>query len=270
MRLDLPRISVVTPSFNQARYLERTICSILDQGYPNLEYIIVDGGSTDGSIDIIRKYAAHISWWVSEPDRGQVDAINKGFKHATGDWVAWQNSDDVYCPGSFRGLAVAAKANQRAELIIGNLLLIDEGDAVLRDVCYVKPTYDSLRAEGMVLANQAAFWRRSLHERTGLLNEEYECSFDYDWFLRLTECANAAHVAQHWGALRLHGEAKGSLLTERFLLENQRILSGREMPGWQAGLYKLRRFGLMLGQGQVRYLLRGMMRRVGIRAGRIA
>jgi glycosyltransferase involved in cell wall biosynthesis len=246
---DFPRITVVTPSFNQAAYLERTICSVLDQGYPNFEYIIVDGGSTDGSLDIIRRYANRLAWWVSEPDRGQTDAINKGLRRATGEWVAWQNSDDTYYPGVFHELAAAAAKHPQAGLIIGDMMLIDEYDRPLRDIRYVKPSYEALLAEGMLLANQATFWRRSLQERVGLLDEGYHCSFDYEWFLRLAQQAEG-----------IHGETKTSLLAQRFQEENQRILTGREMPSWQKKLYKLRRLVLMLGHGQVAYVLRGLLR----------
>lgn len=265
--VDFPRITVVTPSFNQAKYLERTIRSVLDQGYPNLEYIIVDGGSTDGSVDIIRRYADHLTWWVSEPDHGQTDAINKGLRRATGEWVAWQNSDDIYYPGAFHDLAAASAKHPQAGLIIGDMMLIDEHDHPLRDIRYVKPSYKALLAEGMLLANQAAFWRRSLQEKVGLLDEGYHCSFDYEWFLRLAQHAEGAHVARNWGALRLHGETKASLLTQRFQDENRQILAGREMPAWQKKLYKLRRLALMLGRGQVRYVLRGLLRHARGRGG---
>src|SRR5215469_5586779 len=97
----LPKISIVTPSFNQAEFLEETIRSVLDQNYPNLEYVVVDGGSTDGSVDIIKKYAHRLAWWVSEPDDGQYAAINKGFKHSSGEIMAWINSDDKYLPWTF-------------------------------------------------------------------------------------------------------------------------------------------------------------------------
>jgi glycosyltransferase involved in cell wall biosynthesis len=257
---DFPRITVVTPSFNQAAYLERTICSVLDQGYPNLEYIIVDGGSTDGSGEIIRRYADRLAWWVSEPDRGQTDAINKGLRRATGEWVAWQNSDDIYYPGAFHNLAMAVEVHPQSGLIIGDMMLIDEQDRPLRDIRYVKPSYKALLAEGMLLANQATFWRRSLQDKVGLLDDTYHCSFDYEWFLRLAQHAEGAHVARLWGALRLHGETKTSLLAPRFQEENQRILAGREMSVWQKKLYKLRRLALMLGSGQVSYVLRGLMR----------
>lgn len=257
---DFPRITVVTPSFNQAAYLERTICSVLDQGYPNLEFIIVDGGSTDGSVDIIRRYADRLAWWVSEPDRGQTDAINKGLRRAAGEWVAWQNSDDIYYPGAFHDLSAAATKYPQAGLIIGDMMLIDEHDRPLRDIRYVKPSYKALLAEGMVLTNQSAFWRRRVHEEIGLMAEDIHCSFDYEWFLRLTEHVEAVHVDRIWGALRLHGETKTSLLAQRFLEENQLILAGREMPPWQKKLYKLRRLALMLGHGRVGYVLRGLLR----------
>jgi len=265
----LPKISVITPSFNQAQYLERTLRSVLDQGYPNLEYIVIDGGSTDGSVEIIRRYADRLAFWVSEPDRGQTDAINKGLRRASGEWVAWQNSDDIYYPGSFHDLPALAAKHPKASLITGDMMLIDEHDRALRDIRYVKPSYRALLAEGMLLANQAAFWRRDVHEQIGFLDEEFLCSFDYEWFLRLAQHAEGIHVARVWGALRLHGETKSSLQAQRFGEENQRILSGREMPAWQKKFYKLRRLGLMLGRGQLAYLLRGLLRHARGRGGEI-
>lgn len=256
----LPKISVITPSFNQAGYLERTLRSVLDQGYSNLEYIVIDGGSTDGSVDIIRRYADRLAYWVSEPDRGQADALNKGLRRSTGEWIGWQNSDDIYFPGAFHDLARAAARHPEAGLIIGDMMLIDAQDRPLRDIRYVKPNANALIAEGMVLANQASFWRRHVQERVGLLNEAFHCSFDYEWFLRLTEHTQAIHVNRIWGALRLHGETKTSLLTSRFQEENQRILAGREMPGWKKRVYQLRRLMLMLVQGQIGYILRGLLR----------
>lgn len=267
--LNLPRITVVTPSFNQAAFLERTIRSVLDQDYPNLEYIIIDGGSTDGSVEIIRHYADRLAWWVSESDRGQAHAINKGLLRATGEWVAWQNSDDIYYPGTFYDLAAAAAKFPRAGLIIGDMMLIDEKDYPLRDIGYVKPTYNALLAEGMVLTNQSAFWRRSLHDVTGLLDETLHYGFDYEWFLRLMQHTEAAHVARIWGALRLHGETKSSLHAQRFRDEYQRILQGREMAPWRKQLYRMRRLALMLCQGRIGYLARGLVRHARGRGGEL-
>lgn len=257
----LPRISIVTPSYNQARYLERTIQSVLDQGYPNLEYIIIDGGSTDGSVDIIKKHVKHLIYWVSEPDHGQTQAINKGLKIATGEWIGWQNSDDIYYPRSFFDLARAATAHPRADLIIGDMMLIDEQDRAIRDIHYVRPTYRALLAEGMVLTNQAAFWRRSIHDQIGYLNEAFSCGFDYEWFLRVTQRYKACHVNKIWGGLRIHGETKSSTIHERFEEEYRCILRGRELHGAVKRLYQLRRLVLMLVQGNVFYILRGIGRR---------
>lgn len=264
MSMGYPRISIVTPSFNQAAFLEKTIASVVEQGYPNIEYIIIDGGSTDGSVDIIRKYAKHLAYWVSEPDQGQTQAINKGLRIATGEWVGWQNSDDIYYPGCFFDLARAAAAHPHAHLVIGNMMLLDEQGGEIRDIRYVRPTYRSLLAEGMVLTNQAAFWRRSLHEKIGYLSEEFCCGFDYEWFLRVTRQHKAHHVNRVWGGLRIHGETKSSTMHERFEEEYRQILllHGREIAGIVKRFYQFRRLILTLVRGNAFYVLRGIGRRM--------
>lgn len=257
-----PKISVITPSYNQAEFLERTIRSVLDQNYPNLEYIVIDGGSTDESVDIIRRYADRIAYWVSEPDSGQSNAINKGLRVATGEWVGWQNSDDIYYPGVFDDLARTARLRPDVDLVIGNINLIDRDDRVLRDVHYVKPSFGALLAEGMVLTNQAAFWRRGVHQEIGWLDESLHYSFDYEWFLRLTENHKGTCVNKIWGGYRLHDATKTSTQNQRFTDENTGILRGRTMPNWKKSLFKLRRVALMVLQGDFAYFVRGLFRRL--------
>lgn len=259
----LSKISIITPSYNQAQYLESTIKSVLDQNYPNLEYIIIDGGSTDGSVDIIRKYADRLAYWVSEPDQGQAHAINKGIQRATGEWIAWQNSDDIYYPDTFAVVADTAKRHPEIDLIIGDMNLIDAESRVLREMVYVQPTYKSLLAEGMVLSNQAAFWKRSVHAEIGYLNEVYDCSFDYEWFLRLLQNGyRAKHVCRIFGALRLHNETKTSNLSDVFRSEYKQILAGRVLPVWMKCWYQMRRVLLTLLDGQYSYVFRGLSRRI--------
>jgi glycosyltransferase involved in cell wall biosynthesis len=117
------KISIITPSFNQAQYLERTIQSVLDQNYPDLEYIIIDGGSVDGSVDVIKKYEKNIAFWVSEKDGGQTDALNKGFKKATGEIIGWQNSDDIYLAGSFEKISQVFNELPDTDIVFGDLVL---------------------------------------------------------------------------------------------------------------------------------------------------
>lgn len=257
-----PKITIVTPSLNQAQYLERTIQSVLDQGYPNLEYIIIDGGSTDGSVDIIKKYEKQLAYWVSEPDSGQSNAINKGLQIATGDWVGWQNSDDIYLSGSFFELAASANSHPSAALVTANMMLIDEIDRKLRDIKYIRPTYKSMIAEGMILANQAAFWKRTCHTDIGYLDENLHYAFDYEWFLRLTKHFDAEHTDRFWGGLRLHGDTKTSNQASRFVEENKKILLGREMSRLQIWIYKVIRLGIMLRKREIYYVARGLLRRV--------
>lgn len=262
----LPRISVVTPSFNQAQFLEQTIRSVLLQGYPNLEYIVVDGGSTDGSVEILKRYSPWLTWWVSERDRGQVDAINKGLQRATGDWVGWQNSDDLYCPGALEDVARAIQADPRAALVVGNVNLIDAEGQVLTDLLYVRPTYRSMLAEGMVMTNQASFWRRDLHASIGWLDDTYPLGFDYEWFLRVLQAGSARHVDRTLGAYRIHADAKTARFLEQSGRERARILAGRSLPRWAVQAYRLRRLALLLAHGHLRYVIRALMRRAaGVR-----
>ena len=257
-----PRITVVTPSFNQAGFLERTVRSVLLQGYPNLEYIIIDGGSTDGSIDIIRKYESRLAYWVSERDRGQSDAINKGLRKATGDWLAWQNSDDLYYPGCFFSLARAAAEHPEAGLVTGDMALIGLDDRCLHVQRYVRPTYGALRAEGMILTNQAAFWRRSVHDSIGYVSESLTCAFDYEWFLRVTEKYSAWHVPEIWGGLRIHETTKSTKLGMLFAAEMEQVRRERPFPKWKIPLYRVRRAMLMLMRGDVRYVAGGVAGRL--------
>jgi len=164
-----PKISIVTPSYNQAEFLERTILSVLNQNYPNLEYIIIDGGSTDGSVEIIKKYEKYLSYWVSEKDRGQAHALNKGFEKATGDLVGWQNSDDIYLPGAFRKVAEVYRNNPNYDVYFGNIYFIDEEDNIIRDLKFsplrqelIKKGYE--RIKDLTLENYAKQWESVIEE----------------------------------------------------------------------------------------------------------
>jgi glycosyltransferase involved in cell wall biosynthesis len=262
----LPRICVVTPSFNQAQFLEQTLRSVLLQGYPNLEYIVVDGGSTDGSVQILENYAPWLNYWVSEHDRGQVDAINKGLRRSAADWIAWQNSDDIYYPGALWRVAEAVRYHPGAALVVGNVNLIGADDRLITDLRYVRPTYRSMLAEGMVMTNQAAFWRRELHATVGWLNESYGCAFDYDWFLRVLARGHARHVDYTLGGYRIYRDTKTTRMLQQCAEEHERIRAGRRLPGWEVQLYRLRRIGLYCAMGHFGYVARALSRRAaGIR-----
>ena len=220
-----PIISVITPSYNQKDFLERTILSVLEQNYPNLELIIIDGGSTDGSVQIIKKYEKYIKYWVSENDLGQTNAINKGLKIATGEWVCWQNSDDVFLHGCFKELAKIINDAPELNLIFGNLKLIDQNDNFIRNIKYVQPNFNSIFHEGMVISNQCAFWRASVHQQIGYLNENYSYAFDFEWFLRLSKLEKIKHVNTFWGAFRIQPNAKTVVYPESYKSEFEVIKS---------------------------------------------
>ena len=198
-----PRVSIVTPSFNQGQYLEETIRSVLLQGYPNLEYIIIDGGSTDNSVEIIRKYEPWLAYWVSEPDSGQADAINKGFSRATGEIFGWLNSDDIYNAGSLQFVGRYFIDHPDCELLYGLGDFLDEDGNRMRPCPWIRPFDRALLLSKDFILQPASFWRRSLWEKTGPLDVAYNWGLDWEWLIRATSHTHPHHVQARLGDWRI-------------------------------------------------------------------
>ena len=218
-----PLVSIITPSFNQAAFLEDTIQSVLGQDYPNLEYIIVDGGSTDNSLAIIEKYAKKISWWVSEPDKGQADAINKGLRRAKGEFVAWLNSDDLYLPGAVTQAAAALRANPDLGLVYGDLQSIDAAGKHFHTIRYRQYSLADLLAF-RIIGQPSVFMRRSVLIETELLSLELHYLLDHQLWIQMASRAGIQYFPQEWAAARHHPQAKNTIQAVSFGLEAYEIL----------------------------------------------
>lgn len=203
------RVSIVTPSFNQARYIETTIRSVLEQDYPSLEYIIVDGGSTDGSLDVIERHADKLAWWVSEKDNGQTDALNKGFARAQGDILAWLNSDDTYQPGAITAAVKYLAEHPEVGMVYANTNFIDDNGRALGLFPAAQTDYRRLRQGYVHIPQQAAFFRADLWRQVGPLDPDFYFAMDYDLWVRLARLAPFAYLAdQTWANFRLHNNGK--------------------------------------------------------------
>jgi GT2 family glycosyltransferase len=242
---DWPRLSIVTPSYNQGQFLEATIRSVLLQGYPNLEYIIIDGGSNDESVEIIRKYEKFLSYWVSEKDKGQTDAINKGLVKTTGDYLGWVNSDDIYLRAAFQeviNLFIQAPQNV---LVHGNRVLIDLESRVLG--CSSLPAFDPPTVSVPVFS-ETAFWSRSAMNEIGLLNPEFQFSMDLEFFTRLALHGPVKKTRSFLGCLRCHPESKTSTIPLQGRQETDQLwekLFGCEYTGHEISRSYVRRQALI-------------------------
>lgn len=205
---ELPIVSVITPSFNQSPFLERTILSVLSQDYPNLEYIIIDGGSTDGSVEIIRHYEDRITSWSSEPDLGQTDAINKGFGRAQGEILCWLNSDDTFRPGAIREAVEYLQSHPEIGMVYGIAYYIDEQDRVLGRFPMGQIGYAQLRRGGNAIAQQASFFRRRVWQMVGPLDPSFYYAMDWDLWVRIAAVTPIRFVPRPWANFRLHGGSK--------------------------------------------------------------
>lgn len=216
-------VSIVTPSYNQARFIEGTIQSVLSQDYPQIEYLVVDGGSTDHSVDIIRRYADRLTGWVSEKDRGQTDAINKGFARATGEILAWINSDDTYEPGAVSAAVEFLREHPEVGMVYGDCNYINEQGEVIGRFHSKQTSYRRIRQGYNHIPQQTMFFRAELWKQLGPLDPSFHFAMDYDLWTRISARSEIKYVPQTWANFRLHTSAKTLMADDRFWPEMLRV-----------------------------------------------
>jgi glycosyltransferase involved in cell wall biosynthesis len=221
---DLPLVSIVTPSFNQAPYLEATIRSVLEQDYPRIEYIIVDGGSADGSVGIIKKYAPKLAWWVSEVDKGQTDAINKGFGRARGQVFAWLNSDDTYEPGAVSAAVKYLREHPDVGMVYADCNFIDGQGRLIGKFGAAQTDFKRLRQGYVHIPQQTMFFRAGLWHVVGPLDPSFYFAMDYDLWVRIAARAPIHYLeGQTWANFRIHKVGKTIAADDRCWPEMLRV-----------------------------------------------
>ena len=233
-----PLVSIVTPSYNQANYLEQTLNSVLGQDYARIEYLVVDGASTDGSVEIIKRYAGDrggvtpsLAWWLSEKDSGQGEAINKGLARANGEIIAWLNSDDYYLPNAISSAVKLFQEHPDVLLVYGDMLAVDEKGQTFNVLKYKQLTLEDLLCF-QIIGQPAVFFRREAYEQAGGLDTTFHFLLDHHFWIRIAQHGQILHVSQIWAAARYHSEAKNRLKAAEFGREAFRILDwAKGQPG---------------------------------------
>jgi glycosyltransferase involved in cell wall biosynthesis len=268
--MDYPKISIVTPSYNHGKYLEETILSVLDQKYPNLEYLIIDGGSTDGSVDLIRKYEKFLTYWVSEPDKGMYDALQKGFSHSSGEIMGWINSDDKLHVNSLYTLAELFSGFKNVNWVQGIPNVIDEMGRIVfvgshaeinKSFFYQKKHEKSRR----YVQQESTFWRRSLWEKAGgCLSQQYRYAGDFELWIRFFQHDKLWNLNVFLGSFRLRSEGQISTgLYKEYINEANQILERFPLSAKQKRKIK---YAERLDRISKRFALRlnGLKKRLGL------
>ncbi len=232
-----PLVSIVTPSFNQAQYLEQTLRSVLEQDYPRIEYIVIDGASTDGSVELIKKYEDRLAYWVSERDSGQAEAINKGLARAEGEIVAWINSDDFYFPGVVASAVKVFESHPEAGLVYGDTVAVDGNGEFIHFPKYAQWGLDDLLTFN-IIGQPAVFMRRDVLLKAGFLDPSFHFLLDHQLWIRMASHARMVYVPERWAAGRFHESAKNVAQAEKFGEEAFRILDWAKSDPLVSGLSK--------------------------------
>jgi glycosyltransferase involved in cell wall biosynthesis len=249
----LPKISIVTCSYQQGRFIDSTLRSVLEQNYPNLEYIVVDGGSADGSVQAIQRHAAQLAYWVSEPDKGQTDALSKGFQRCTGDVLGWLCSDDLLMPGSLERVGRFFAEHPQADWVFGDALWIDAQGKALRPKKEMPWSSAVFLFDHNYLAQPSVFWRRGLFERAGGLDSRWNLAMDADLWLRFARLSRPQHLSHYLSCMRFYPEQKTRLLKPAGRREDE-ALRQREAPR----LSSLPRMPLRAAAKAYRVMLKGL------------
>jgi len=251
-------VSIITPSYNQAPFLEQTIQSVLDQDYPHIEYIVVDGGSTDNSAEIIKTYADRLAYWISERDSGQSEAINKGFARANGEIVAWLNSDDYYMRNTISVVVRCFEQNPDAVMLYGDMLAVDEEGQTINVLKYKQLSLEDLLCF-QIIGQPSVFFRHSALNKTGLLDPSFHFMLDHHLWIRLAEQGRILHIPQVWSAARYHPQAKNRARAAEFGREAFRVLDwAKKQPSLAKSVGRVKRRALASAHRyDARYLLDG-------------
>jgi glycosyltransferase involved in cell wall biosynthesis len=237
----LPKITVVTPSYQQGRFIERTLRSVLLQGYANLEYFVIDGGSSDETAAILPRYAPHLDYWISETDRGQSHALNKGLQRSTGEILCWINSDDCFMPGALATVGRTLAAGRRVFALVGDILETNEdGSPALR----LTGNYESLGRllefwKGYQMHQPAIFWRREVFERVGLLDESLHFTMDFDYWVRIASHFDFVKIDQILASSHYHPAAKTGDNYRAYYAELRKRAPGYWGPIWSSEFWRL-------------------------------